>query len=68
MAKKALIAKAKTEAQEEARRIVAEAQAEDRAKEILAEVEQQNSELEAKANANLDKAVAYVLDRVIGRA
>jgi V/A-type H+/Na+-transporting ATPase subunit G/H len=64
----ALIAKAKAEAQEEARRILTEAQAEDKAKEILAEVERQNSELEAKANANFDKAVAYVLERVVGRA
>ena len=64
----ALIAKVKAEAQEEARKIIAEAQAEDKAKGILADVEQQNSELEAKANANLDKAVAFVLERVIGRA
>jgi V/A-type H+/Na+-transporting ATPase subunit G/H len=64
----ALIAKAKAEAQEEARKILAEAQAEDRAKDILADVERQNGELEAKANANLDKAVAYVLERVIGKA
>ena len=64
----ALIAKAKAEAEEEARRLLAEAQAEDKANEVLAEVERQGSELEAKANANLDKAVAYVLERVIGRA
>jgi V/A-type H+/Na+-transporting ATPase subunit G/H len=64
----ALIAKAKAEAQEEARRIVAEAQSEDKTKEILEEVERQNHELEAKANANLDKAVVYVLERVVGRA
>ena len=47
---------------------VAEAQAEDKAKEVLAELERRKSEIEAKANANLDKAVAYVLERVIGRA
>jgi vacuolar-type H+-ATPase subunit H len=64
----ALITKAKAEAQEEGRRIIAEAQAGDEAKEILAEVERKNSELEAKASDNLDKAVTYVLERVIGRA
>jgi len=64
----ALIEKAKAEAQEEARKIVAEAQAQDSAKDILAEIERKNSEIEAKANSNLDKAVAYVLERVIGRA
>jgi hypothetical protein len=64
----ALIAKAKAEAQEEVRQIVAQAQAEDEAKEILAEVIRKNGEIEALANANFDRAVAYVLERVIGRA
>ena len=63
-----LIAKAKAEAEEEARKIIAEAQAQDASEGILAEVEQKNREIEAKANANMDKAVAYVLERVIGRA
>jgi vacuolar-type H+-ATPase subunit H len=64
----ALIEKAKAEAQEEARKIIAEAQAEDKANEILADVERQDQELEARANANIEKAVNYVLERVIGRA
>ncbi len=64
----ALIAKAKAEAQEEARQIIAQAQAEDKGQEILDEVNKRNSEIEALANANFDKAVAYVLDRVIGKA
>lgn len=64
----ALIAQAKKEAEEEARRILAEAQAADRAKEILEDVERQKGELETKANANLDQAVNYVLERVLGRA
>jgi V/A-type H+-transporting ATPase subunit G/H len=63
----ALIAKAKAEAQEEARHIIAQAQAEAEAEEILDEVNRKNSEIEALANANFDKAVAYVLERVIGR-
>ena len=64
----ALIAKAKTEAQEEARQIVAQAQAKDEAEGILDEINKKKSEIEELANANLDKAVAYVLERVIGRA
>ncbi|MCI0610903.1 MAG: hypothetical protein L0Z71_17815 [Anaerolineae bacterium] len=64
----ALIAKAKAEAQEEARQIVAQAQAEDEAKDILNEINKKNTEIEALANANFDKAVAYVLERVIGKA
>ena len=64
----ALIAKAKAEAQEEARQIIAQAQAEDKGQEILDEVNKRNSEIEALAKANFDKAVVYVLDRVIGKA
>ena len=64
----ALIAKAKAEAQEEARQIIAQAQAKDEAEGILDEINKKKSEIEELANANLDKAVAYVLERVIGRA
>ena len=64
----AMIAKAKAEAQEQARKIVAQAQSEDAAQGILDEATRKNSELEALAKKNLDKAVAYVLDRVIGKA
>lgn len=64
----AMIAKAKEEAQEEARKIIAQAQSESEAKEILNDVERKNTEAEGQAKANLDKAVAYVLERVIGRA
>ena len=63
----ALIAKAKAEAEEEARRLIAEAQGEDRGKEILADVERSSHDLEAKANANLDRAVNFVIERVLGR-
>jgi len=64
----ALIEQAKAEAQEEARKIIAQAQTETEAKEVLEEVERKSSEMEGLANTNLDKAVAYVLERVIGRA
>ena len=64
----AIIAKAKEDAHEEARKLIAQAQSENGATEILSEVERKNSEIESQAKANLDKAVAYVLERVIGRA
>ena len=64
----ALIDRAKAEAQEEARRIIGGAQSGDQANEVLADVERNNKSIEEKANANFDKAVAYVLERVIGRA
>ena len=64
----ALIAKAKAEAEEEARQIVAQAQAKAETEEILDEINKKNSEIQALANANMDKAVTYVLERVIGGA
>jgi hypothetical protein len=35
---------------------------------ILAEAEEKNKQFEGVAASNLDRAVNYVLDRVIGRA
>lgn len=64
----ALIAKAKSEAQEEARKMIADVQKDDASGQEAADLASTNSELEAKAKANFDKAVAFVLERVIGRA
>ena len=63
----AIISKAKAEAEAEARKIVATAQSEDESKKILTDVDAKKSELETLAKANFNKAVAYVLERVIGR-
>lgn len=63
----ALIAKAKADAQEEARKLIAGAQSGD-ASSAAAEIASQNSEFEANAKKNFDKAVAFVLERVIGKA
>lgn len=64
----ALIAKAKAEAQEEARKMLAAVQTGDGSAQDSAEAAPQNNEFEGKAKANFDKAVAFVLERVIGRA
>ncbi len=64
----ALLARARSEAQDEARKIVSAVQSEDRSKEVLSGVDTKNSEFEALAKKNFDKAVAYVLDRVLGKA
>jgi len=64
----ALIAKAKTDAQEEARKLIAGAQAADGSGGAAAEIASKNSEFETLAKKNFDKAVAFVLERVIGRA
>lgn len=64
----AFLARARAEAQEEARTIIARAQSEDRSKAVLADVSAKNSEFEARTKKNFDKAVAFVLDRVLGKA
>ncbi|MEP7136325.1 MAG: hypothetical protein ABI904_15460 [Chloroflexota bacterium] len=64
----ALIAKAKSEAQEAARKMIADVQAGDASSQMTADSASKNSGIEAKAKANFDKAVAFVLQRVIGRA
>ena len=64
----ALIAKAKADAHEEARRMLANLQSNDASGQIAADGVSTNSEFEASAKKNFDKAVAFVLERVIGRA
>ncbi len=64
----AIIAKAKADAHEEARKLIAAAQPGDVSGQVeVAGGESVNSEFEASAT-NFDKAVAFVLERVIGRA
>ena len=62
-----ILNKARAEAQEEARQIVATAKAEGEVDRILAEAKQKNSQLEARAMSNFDRAVNYILDRVTGK-
>ncbi len=63
----ALVEKARLEAQEESRKIVAGAQSEDVATRVLTQAEQKSREAEALAMSNFDRAVAYVLDRVVNK-
>jgi vacuolar-type H+-ATPase subunit H len=63
-----LIAKARADAQEEARKMIAGVQADDASVQVAADLASKNSEFEAKARNNFNKAVAFVLERVIGRA
>jgi V/A-type H+-transporting ATPase subunit G/H len=64
----ALITKAKAEAHEEARKLIAAAQANDASGQAVDEGVSVNTEFEASAKKNFDKAIAFVLERVIGRA
>ncbi len=64
----AVIAKSKADAHEEARKLLASVQSGE-ASEARAEDEASNAgEFDAIARQNFDKAVAFVLERVIGRA
>ena len=63
----ALVAKAAAQAHEEARKMLASAQSggdSEKAEDNAA----RNSEFEASAKKNFDRAVAFVLERVLGRA
>lgn len=64
----ALIARAIAEAHEEARKLIASAHSSEASGQIAAEGASRNSEFEESARRNFDKAVAFVLERVIGRA
>ena len=65
----ALIAKAIADAHEEARKMVAGAQSTQASNQVATdEASSRNSDFEATAKKNFDKAVAFVLERVIGRA
>jgi vacuolar-type H+-ATPase subunit H len=64
----ALIEKAKAEAQQQAREMVSQVKSDEESARILSEVEEKNKKFEALAMSNSDRAVNYVLERVIGRA
>jgi len=64
----ALIVKAKADAEQEARKIIAAAQSTDAAQSVSNEMTDKSNQFEAMAKKNFDKAVAYVVDRVIGKA
>jgi cell division septum initiation protein DivIVA len=64
----ALIEKAQAEAEQEARDMVSKVQADEESARILEEIEEKNRQFESTAMNNLDRAVEYVLERVIGRS
>jgi hypothetical protein len=64
----ALLENVQAEAQQKAREMISEVKAEDESARILSEMEEKNKKSEALALSNLNRAAAYVLERVIGRA
>jgi vacuolar-type H+-ATPase subunit H len=63
----AFIEKSRSEAEEEARKLLSNAQCEDECAQIQAEVQEKVHRAEILAAGNMDHAVSYVLSRVIGR-
>ena len=63
----AVMDKARVDAQAEVRQLLANAEAKEETARILVEVEGKNRQVEALAKSNFDRAVNYILDRVIGR-
>ena len=62
-----IIEKARSRAQEEARQMLTKAQAEEETAAILSQADEKNRETEKLAMKHMDKAVAYILERVVGR-
>jgi len=64
----AMISRAKTEAEQEARAIIAAAQSADETQGVSKKASEMSAKFETLAKKNFDQAVAYVLERVIGKA
>jgi vacuolar-type H+-ATPase subunit H len=62
-----LLERARAQAQEEARQLVAKAQSAEETAGIISKAEEKNRETEKLAAGNMSKAVAFVLERVIGK-
>ena len=63
----AIMEKTQNEAHQEARQMVSKVHADEDSARILADVEEKNRQFEALAMSNFDRAVAYVVERVLGR-
>ncbi len=64
---KASVEKSRSEAEAEAHEIITQAQSGDDSTRIVSEAEKNSRENEVVATTNFDRAVAYVLNRVIGK-
>jgi len=62
-----LIEKTRTDAEAEARRLVANAEAKEECARILADAEDKSNRMKGLAMSHMERAVGYVLDRVAGR-
>jgi len=62
-----LIEKSRAQAEEEAHKLVEEAKSEEETQRILSEAEDKVKRTDTVAKSNFDRAVTYVLSRVVGK-
>jgi vacuolar-type H+-ATPase subunit H len=62
----ALVEKAIADAHLQARQMISKVQADEESARILAEAEEKNRQFETLAMSNFERAVAYVIERVLG--
>ncbi len=63
-----IVERSRAEAQQEAEQMISKAQSQEETTAITAKADQKNRETEQQAMKNMDKAVAFILERVIGKA
>jgi vacuolar-type H+-ATPase subunit H len=63
----AMVEKARADAQAEARALIAKAQAKEEVEAILVDANSKIQRIDVSAQANLSRAVSYVLNRVVGK-
>ena len=62
-----LVEKARNDARAEARQIIEKARAAGESAQVITDAEEKNRMLETMAGKNMDQAVSYVMDRILGR-
>ncbi len=62
-----LIEKARNDARAEARQIIENARSVGESAQVITEAEEKNRQLETMAKKNMDRAVSYVIDQILGR-
>jgi len=62
-----LVEKARNDARAEARQIIEKARSVGESARVITEAEEKNRQLETMANKNMDRAVSFVMDHILGR-
>jgi vacuolar-type H+-ATPase subunit H len=62
-----LVEKTRNDARAEARQIIDKARSTGESAQVITEAEQKNRQLESIASKNIDRAVSFVMDKILGR-